>query len=582
MENSIKKPELLCPARDRVVFEAAISAGADAVYMGLGNFNARRNATNFSLDDLQACCHDAHLYGSKVFLTLNTLAFYDELMDAINTAVDAYNTGVDAVIVQDLGLAKCLQYFLPNLPMHASTQMNISDSAGISIAKKLGFSRVTLARECSLSQIKGLDKQGLEIEAFVHGVLCICQSGQCLFSSLVGGRSGNRGLCAQPCRLKYDLLDDHFEEIKCGGKYLLSPKDLCALQLIPDLINAGVDSFKIEGRMKSADYVYTVASIYRKYIDEACACDDDSVSQCAKSIQVKSSDVQKLEQVFSRGFSTGYLEGFSYKDFYSLTSQNNRGLAIGRINSLNPVEIKLNEGVSLFAGDLIEIWSKAGRVRYEITKKDKTNGEFLRIFVKQKVGKGDRVFKIRSVEIEKEFEKATGNGLPKIPVQFSIRAKLNSPYIVEVRDSAGLCVKTLGEIVEAARTKELSKFEIIEHFSRLGASRYTCEHFDIDLDEGVGVAFSYLHKLRDLALKNYEDEKFVQVQNAKEISSLQLQKFYAECKTRSPQVDYDGAPSFEVINFLDSDIEQSLSQISDGCSIGPKLYATNLSALYAY
>ena len=261
----MKKCELLSPVGDFDCLKAAIQNGADSVYLGASSFSARAFANNFNYDELKRAIEYAKLRNVEVHLALNTLIRNDELENAINLAITAYNYGIDAIIVQDLGLAKYLIDNLKNLPIHASTQMTVHNLESINILEKLGFSRAVLSRELSLNEIEYITKNSnIEIEAFMHGALCISYSGQCLLSSAIGGRSGNRGRCAGPCRLPYELLDS---KSTLDKGYLLSCRDLCSLEFLPQLINCGITSFKIEGRMKSPEYVATVTRIYRKYMD---------------------------------------------------------------------------------------------------------------------------------------------------------------------------------------------------------------------------------------------------------------------------------------------------------------------------
>ena len=259
--------ELLSPVGNFEALKAAVQNGANAVYFGSTLFSARAFATNFDDVELEKAINYAKLRNVKTHLTLNTLIKNDEFESAFNLAKKAYELGIDAIIVQDLGLAKMLIDSFPDLDIHASTQMTTTNLEGVQELKNIGFKRIVLSREVSLTEIENICKNSnVEIEVFMHGALCICYSGQCLFSSMIGGRSGNRGQCAQPCRLPYTLLEN---ERKIDNGYLLSPRDLCTLEYLPDLIKAGVTSFKIEGRMKSPIYVATVTRIYRKYIDLA-------------------------------------------------------------------------------------------------------------------------------------------------------------------------------------------------------------------------------------------------------------------------------------------------------------------------
>lgn len=286
----MSKVELLSPAGDFECLKAAVQNGSNAVYFGAEQFNARANTQNFNKEELVKAIEYAKLRNVKTHLTLNILIKNEEFKDAIELVEFAYKAGIDAVIIQDLGLAKKVIEIFPDLEVHSSTQMTIYNLDGAKEIENLGFSRCVLARELSIEEIEEITKNtNIEIEVFIHGALCICYSGQCLMSSLIGGRSGNRGKCAGTCRLPYTLLKDGKEQEK---GYLLSSKDLCTFDIIPELINAGVKSFKIEGRMKSKEYVGIVTSIYRKYID---------LAESKNEYIVDEKDRQTLMQIFNRG-----------------------------------------------------------------------------------------------------------------------------------------------------------------------------------------------------------------------------------------------------------------------------------------
>ena len=279
-------PELLAPAGDMECLYAAVAAGADAIYVGGKRFGARAFAKNFDIDELSLAVEYCHLHRVKLYVTVNTLIEDKEMAEAVAYARELYRIGVDALIVADVGLISALRRYVPDLELHASTQLSAHSTSGVEGAASLGASRAVVARELSLTDIKSVvESSSLEIEVFLHGALCVCHSGQCLFSSIIGGRSGNRGECAQPCRLPYN-----------GGKYPLSLKDLALCDHIPALIESGVASLKIEGRMKSPDYVYTVTSIYRKLLDEGRAATAE--------------EFDRLRKAFSRsGFTDGYFTG---------------------------------------------------------------------------------------------------------------------------------------------------------------------------------------------------------------------------------------------------------------------------------
>lgn len=347
--------ELLAPAGDFECVKAAVQNGADSIYLGSNFYSARAFAKNFDDDTLKKAIEYAKIRGVKTNLTLNTLIKDSEFDDAIELASKAYEYGIDAIIVQDLGLAKKLIELFPDLPIHASTQMTVHNLNGALELQNLGFKRVVLARELSLDEIKYICKNTkLEIECFVHGALCISYSGQCLFSSMLGGRSGNRGKCAGPCRLPFQLLEN---EKTIDSGYLLSTRDLCGLDYLPDFVDSGVKSLKIEGRMKSPEYVAIVTKIYRKYLD---------LAQTKEEYKVQNKDKKTLMQIFNRGMtSSGHLDSSVNKKLVYKEKPNNMGIYLGIVKNYDKnkgyITISLEDKVEI--GDTIAIENKTGSYR---------------------------------------------------------------------------------------------------------------------------------------------------------------------------------------------------------------------------
>ena len=306
-----REVELLAPAGSYDIAIAAINAGADAVYLGGENFGARANAENLKTEEIVDVLNYAHLNGRKVYLTINTLLKNKEIKnDLYDFLRPLYENGLDSVIVQDIGVLLFVKKYFPELKIHASTQMTIEGKETVKWLKDLGAKRVVLPRELSIDEIKDLKGTDIEIESFVHGALCYCYSGQCLLSSFIGGRSGNRGRCAQPCRLPYDVLYDGMLINESDEKYILSPKDICALYLLPDIIDAGVTSLKIEGRMKKKEYVCGVVSIYRKYLDAILD---------GQKFEVDENDIKLLMDLFNRhGFNESYYYTKNSREMISL------------------------------------------------------------------------------------------------------------------------------------------------------------------------------------------------------------------------------------------------------------------------
>ena len=332
----MKKPELLAPAGNMDAFLAAIEAGADAIYIGGYTFGARAFANNFSDDEIIKCINYAHLYGVKVYITVNTIVYEKEVDLFLNYIDFLHRNNVDAIIIQDLGMLDLVRKVYPNLELHASTQMHIHNLNGVLNLQKWGAKRVVMARETSYEKLKEIKKHtSIELEVFVHGALCVSYSGQCLMSSLIGGRSGNRGKCAGTCRQQYNLIDGNGKEYN-EDSYLLSTRDLNTLEDIGKLIELGIDSFKIEGRMKRAEYVYLVVSIYRKAIDNYLKY---------KETRITENDILELKKIYNRRFTKGYL--FNDKNIMNTYRPNHLGIKIGKVikKDKNSIYIKLNNNL---------------------------------------------------------------------------------------------------------------------------------------------------------------------------------------------------------------------------------------------
>ncbi len=531
--------ELLAPAGNVAALHAAVSAGADAVYLGLESFNARRGADNFTIQSFGEACAYAHLRGAKVYVTMNTAILPAEVSDALECVRQAYRAGADAFIVQDIGLATEIVRTLPKAKLHVSTQMNTHNEAGIRAAAKLGARRVTLAREVSVPEIAHLCDVaaacGLEVETFAHGALCVCYSGQCFMSSLIGGRSANRGMCAQACRLPYELHNASLKtkDLPSPGDHLLSPRDLCSVDLLGDLVDAGVSSLKIEGRMKSPEYVYSVVSVYRGVLDRVLRARGEGLGSSGALEKTTRSEMDALTAAFSRGFTTAYLEGYRGNEIMSYQRPNNRGQFVGRVSESGRGEALITTDVNVVAGDVIEFWTKRGHVALTVgdVKRSK-DGRSVKVALDEKtrsVRTGDRVFRVRSVESafrDDELE-------PRVFVDGRVRMRIGEPLRMEfapapavfeeavsfedrvsqtaalrlaaVGGSSGRVGVAEGPIVEAARTKAVSEEDVRAHVDRLGSTPFALRSLDIDLDEGVGIGFSQIHRCRADALENLKE-----------------------------------------------------------------------------
>ncbi len=512
-----KKIELLAPAGNYDAFLAAVENGADAVYLGGKLLNARQFAGNFDEDTLQKAIDYAHVRGVKILLTLNTLVLDEEMQEAVEYAAKVYEMGVDAFIVQDLGLAANLEKAIPGIPLHASTQMTIYNLEGVKALEKMGFERVVLARELNLDEIREISlNTNLEIEVFVHGALCISYSGQCLMSSMIGGRSGNRGKCAQPCRMYYTVAKDN-KNLK--SSYALSPKDICFIEHLGDLVKAGVSSLKIEGRMKSPEYVAEVVSTYRKYLDmlDLTAPANPKVSEA---------DRHRLLQSFNRGgFSKGYLLGKTGPDMMAYHKPKNwgtyLGTALAQDRNTNSVKIKLEN--TLGNGDGIEIWS--GRANEEspggiITKivvdrgpqvKRANAGDTVWVSViKGNIEKGSKVYKTSDKAMLEQAASTYAKPSRKIEIMASFRMKAGELPVFTLTDKDGSCVKVKAEVLpERAVNKPLTAERISEQLQKMGSTPFNIVKLDLEIDEDIVIPISELNNVRRKAAELLERERIL-------------------------------------------------------------------------
>lgn len=530
-----KKVELLAPAGNYDAFLAAVENGCNAVYLGGKLLNARQFAGNFDDEELQRAVDYAHMREVKVYLTLNTLVLDTEMQEAVEYAAKVYEMGVDAFIIQDIGLASNLKKAIPEITIHASTQMTTYNSEGVAELEKMGFSRVVLARELSLQEIKEIcQKTNQEIEVFVHGALCISYSGQCLMSSIIGGRSGNRGKCAQPCRLPYSIQKDN-KKLKSG--YLLSSKDICYIENLKELIDAGVSSFKIEGRMKSPEYVASVVRIYRKYLDQIeeqnllSETKYNSKNETNYEIKhenktiVSNQDMHQLMQSFNRGgFSKGYLKGKSGPDMMAYEKPKNWGTYLGKAleqdRSTNSVKIKLDS--TLGNGDGIEIWSNKmfedspGGIITKIVKDGKLvkkahAGDIVWVSViKGKIEKGSKVYKTSDKELLEQAALSFAKGTRKTDIKAEFTLKIGQPPTLCLKDSSGNSVTVTGDLFpEKAVNKPLTKERIIEQLGKMGYTPFRITHFTIDVDNDVVIPISELNNIRRKAAELLENKRIL-------------------------------------------------------------------------
>ncbi len=503
-------PELLAPGGSFDAFKAALAAGADAIYCGQGAFNARRNADNLDGEAFREACRLAHLAGSRVYVTVNILIREDELADALALVHDCIEAGADAFIVQDWGLLRAVHELWPQAELHLSTQANVHEPRGVRFARDRGCSRVTLSRELSLGEIEACSHEGVELEVFGHGALCVCYSGECLLSSFQRGRSANRGLCRQPCRLPYRLLDEAGNDVSraCGTR-LLSPRDNCTVGMIGELAEAGCSALKVEGRMKAPDYVGTVVGCYREALDEyARGGDPEATPEVMRA----------LARAFNRDFTNAYLRGESGPDMMSYERGNNRGQLAGVVTFAGErrATVALDEPVG--TGDLLEIRDPDEFDDYVTVPapRDCEAGETLTLALPRPMRAGCPVRVIRSEEgMARAREYAARRYPRKRRVDVRVTARLGEPLAIELATVAGDCHPALGDgvvrvvaegaTVEAARTKSVTVEDVMEHVGRFGTSPFEVAGWQVELDEGVGMGFSALHALRARAAEMLEE-----------------------------------------------------------------------------
>lgn len=513
-----RKPELLAPAGDPQALKAAVENGADAVYLGGEMFGARAYAGNFDHSALKSALGYAHARNVRIYITVNTLVDNRELGEFTDYLFFLYQEGADALIVQDLGVVGLIKKLFPDFPLHASTQMTVHNTAGAKFLAEMGFQRVILAREVGLADIMGIRKKSfMDLEVFIHGALCFCYSGQCLLSSMIGGRSGNRGCCAQPCRLPYHLVDEKGRELRdIPGEYPLSPKDLMLLRELPDLINAGIYSLKIEGRMKSPEYVATVVRIYREALDRAW---DDP-----QNYTVSSQEIHDLALVFNRGFTTGYFHGNPGRQLIGYSRPNNRGLYLGRVLKSGKGNTAFKTRLPLEAGDEIEFWTGEGcrgltvqKMRFMGREAEQVSpGSQVDISVPFHVQKGDRIFKTRDQRLtEQARETITGISTRRVPLYVRVMAHLGEPLLLEGRDGDGFFAAAQGEFIgEKAIKHELTRKTVQAQVDRLGNTPFILADLEADIEPGVMFPVSEINAVRRQLTKALENDRLCRFQRS--------------------------------------------------------------------
>jgi len=518
-------PELLSPAGDWDCAKAAVENGADAIYFGLDKFNARMRAHNFTVADLPKLMEFLHRRGVKGYVTFNTLVFENELADAENYLRSIIAAGVDAAIVQDVGICRVIRALSPDFPIHASTQMTISSAAGIEFARNLGCNLAVLARECSIAEIEKMNAVGqavpspaarpatLPLEVFVHGALCVAYSGQCLTSESLGGRSANRGECAQACRMPYDLISDG-RQVPLGDKrYLLSPQDLSGLEVLPELVRAGVTSLKIEGRLKSPEYVASITRVYRQALDDLRFTDDALPAADAARKSEIADRKYEVEMSFSRGLFTGWFGGNDNQKLVHARFGKKRGVFLGEIKKIVrdgvivqlATPVKPGDGIVFDAGKPDEK-EEGGRIyevqepRFKIPGQQLTelrfgygDVDFLRVRV------GDKIWKTNDPELDKRLRQSFAGDPPRFqrPVEIEVHGLAGKPLTVIARDEAGN-VAQVESTMPLARAEKLplTMEKLRDQLGRLGGTPFKLGELKNFLSGEVLLPVSELNRVR--------------------------------------------------------------------------------------
>ncbi|MDG1892261.1 MAG: DUF3656 domain-containing protein [Verrucomicrobiota bacterium] len=591
VKGPLRRPELLAPAGNWDCMRAAVQNGADAVYFGLSGFNARMRADNFNVEDLpsiMAYLHERRVHG---YVTMNTLVFSAEIHEARTQIMAMVKANVDAVIVQDIGLCQLIRSVSPDFPIHASTQMTVTSSKGVAFAHALGCQRVVMARECSLKELAAIQSEtqkqdddhiappGLEI--FVHGALCVAYSGQCLTSESLGGRSANRGECAQACRMPYELVKDGQTIDLDDQNYLLSPQDLAGLPVVPDIMRMGIHSLKIEGRLKSPAYVANVTSVYRNAIDRLMASED---AQPLTGESLYKESKYELEMAFSRGLFTGWLGGIDNQALVHARFGKKRGVFLGTILSFHREGFTLETSQPLKAGDGIVIdqgkadaLEQGGRL-YKVVPEKSARGTpsgayRLALFFKHKhldfsrIKKGDKVWKTSDPALERSWnsKKQTDTRKSRLSLCLQVSGSPHSPLEVKVThplEGPTFTVRSAMDLQDAVRCP-LDATILRRQFGRLGNTQYQLDQLNFDVHPQTILPLSELNRMRRLFVQRLDTmarrgEKASWTLSAEAFQAPSFQFWNHRNRTRN---SVQLIPLVRNMNQLDAAMRSSSSQI---------------------
>jgi U32 family peptidase len=535
--SGLRIPELLAPAGDWECAKAAVENGADAIYFGLERFNARMRAHNFTEADLPKLMEFLHLRGVKGYVTFNTLVFANEMADAEQYLRAIISSGVDAAIVQDVGICRLIRQLSPDFPIHASTQMTVTSAGGVEFARELGCNLVVLARECSIKEIEKIHAtqsdsalriphSALPLEVFVHGALCVAYSGQCLTSESLGGRSANRGECAQACRMPYELVSDG-KNVPLGDKrYLLSPQDLAGLEVLPDLIRTGMSSLKIEGRLKTPEYVANITRVYRQALDQvfaelvradapASGAPTNSASINQLMDRIESESLYDLEMGFSRGLYTGWFRGVNNQELAHARFGKKRGVLLGEVSRIQGERIAIKLEAPLKPGDGVVFdaghpdQDEEGGFVYtlEVSGKETLVGFGHGDLNYQRIHIGDKVWKTSDPQLDRRLRQSFEGDKPHFqrPLHMEVHGLAGKPLTVIVRDEQGHVVKVESAMpMPVAEKQPLSTERLREQLGRLGGTPFELGELKNLLTGQVMLPMSELNRLRREAVSQLE------------------------------------------------------------------------------
>lgn len=505
-----RKVELLAPAGSMEALRAAVQNGCDAVYLGGSMFGARAFANNFDEDEIQEAIAYAHVYGVRVFVTVNTLIREEEFEDCVRYVQFLYEHDVDAVIIQDLGLFSVLRQRFPDMELHASTQMHIHNPQGIHFIESCGASRVVVPRETPLKEIRAYAALGVDLEVFVQGALCVSYSGQCLMSSLTLQRSGNRGECAQNCRMKYQLEkreDGHSEILQGKGEYLLSPKDMNTLERVPELIEAGIASFKIEGRMKRPEYVALMVALYRKAID--------AYYEGRAFIYDEAVDMQ-MKKIFNRGFTQGHLFHHYGAQLMNPIRPNHIGVKVGKVIQVTRDKIVIRLQDTLRQQDGIRILQEPKDIGFQVNFLYKDGllvnhgaaGDIVELDKTAPVVKGSIVLKTSDAQQLQALQKSYEAAPRKVAVYAQFTMQAGKPAVLEIMDEEGRSVRVESDAVcETARRMPLKEERIAAQLKKSGDTPFVFENISYQLDAQGILPIRELNQMRRSALAKLEEQR---------------------------------------------------------------------------